>query len=93
MRAGVLGLVAAFAALPGTLQADGFIRCGSQLIRTGDVKIKVLDACGEPDLKDVVSGSDEPRVEVWTYRGSSRQLIRVVRFRGNRVVAIELEPR
>ena len=86
-------MVATGAFLPAPLLADGFIRCGSHLIRTGDVKIKVLDACGEPDLLDVVSGSDERRVEVWTYRGNGRQLIRVVRIRGNRVVAIELEPR
>ena len=76
--------------LAGTADAAS-MRCGSSIVKTGDTKLEVLDKCGEPALREVVSGADDVKVEIWTYRGSPTRLTRVLTFRGSRLERIESE--
>lgn len=76
------------AILPGTVGADN-MRCGTHLVRSGDTKLEVLRHCGEPDLREVVSGADEPKTEQWYYERGSRQFPRVLTFRGFELIRIE----
>lgn len=79
----LLGLV-----LPVAAGADN-MRCGTHLVRSGDTKLEVLRHCGDPDLREIVSGADEPKVEQWYYERGSRQFPRVLTFRGFELVRIE----
>lgn len=58
---------------------------------------RVQAACGEPALRDPQPLFD-PRqgrvfndIEIWTYNFGARQLLRLLRFRGGRLVAIDTE--
>ncbi len=66
------------------------MRCGTHLVLAGDTKLEVLRHCGEPDLREVVSGADEPKVEQWYYERGSRQFPRVLTFRGFELVRLEI---
>ena len=76
-------------ALAGSAMADSNFRCGQKLVSVGDDKLTVYEKCGEPKFKDVVSGSDERRVEVWYYRRGIQQFTRVLTFVGTKLVRIE----
>lgn len=76
-------------ALPPAAGADS-MRCGTHLVRAGDTKLEVLRHCGEPDLREIVSGADEPKVEQWYYERGSRQFPRVLTFRGFELVRLEI---
>jgi hypothetical protein len=67
------------------------LRCGTHVIRTGDTKLEVLEKCGEPKLKEVVSGADERLVEQWFYRESSRQFTNILTFQGTELIRIEFD--
>ena len=70
------------------VEADS-LRCRTHLIRLGDTKLDVLEKCGEPRLKELISGANERRVEQWYYRPGRYQFTRILTFRGTRVVDIE----
>jgi hypothetical protein len=70
------------------------IRCGNRLVGVNDRRYEVLAACGEPDL--VMPARLElipfhallPYEEIWYYNLGPRELIRQLRFRQGRLVAI-----
>lgn len=66
------------------------MRCGVHLVTPGDTKPEVLQHCGEPELREVVSGANEPRVEQWYYKRGVGQFPRVLTFEGIRLVRIEI---
>jgi len=73
--------------------ASGSMRCGTKLVILSDTKLDVLDKCGEPMFREIVSGADERRVEQWIYRRSSGQFDRVLTFRGLELVNIDVRTR
>jgi len=64
-------------------------RCDSHLVRIGDDKLTVLEKCGEPIFREVVSGALERRVEQWFYKRGVRQFTRILTFEGTRLTRIE----
>lgn len=82
-------LVLLWCSLVPVAAAGDNMRCGTHLVRSGDTKFEVLRRCGEPELKEIVSGADEPRVEQWYYDRGARQFPRVLTFRGLELVRIE----
>lgn len=81
------------ALLAGPVQADT-LRCGSQLVSLGDRAFEVARKCGEPLHRDPIGytlGPYERReylIEEWVY-GPSNGMLSILRFEGNRLVAIE----
>lgn len=79
--------------LSATAQADT-LRCGSALVSLGDRPFEVERKCGEPVHRDPVGytlGSYDRReymIEEWVY-GPSNGMLSILRFEGNRLVAIE----
>jgi hypothetical protein len=65
------------------------LRCGNTLIKVDDSKLKVMQGCGEPKYKDVISGSDEAKVEEWVYQHGERDFPKVLTIRGQKVIRIE----
>ncbi len=90
MRFPALSLLIALVAMP-TGADTSSMRCGSKIITTDATKLEVLDKCGEPDLREVVAFGDNIKTEVWSYRGSSTRLTRILTFRGTRLTNIESE--
>jgi hypothetical protein len=83
-------LLAALLSTPGVASAG--IRCGSKLINPGDFSAYVLQQCGEPLSRQIISGSvgaDSPVVEQWVYDFGRRQPLRVLTFSGGRLQRIE----
>ncbi len=79
------------------LSANDTLRCGSRIVATEDTQSEVRAACGEPALRDVQPQFD-PRqgrsfndTEVWTYNFGNNQLLRLLRFRGGRLVDIDTD--
>jgi hypothetical protein len=97
-------LVAVALALALPAQAETF-RCGSKLIQVGDTAGKVLDRCGEPGNKQVVTepvravnaaGYAFPTgatttYEIWRYDRGSRAFPAILRIEGGVVKKIEYE--
>lgn len=90
-------LMAAFSLLAsllcGSVQADT-LRCGSQLVSLGDRAFEVERKCGAPLHRDPIGYTLGPYdrreyvVEEWVY-GPSNGMLSILRFEGNRLVAIE----
>ena len=86
------GLVAFLFALPAAAQS---LRCDGKLVGVGDRRYDAIIACGEPDLRvpvriDVIDAlSVLPYEEVWYYNHGPRRLLRTLRLRGDRIIAIE----
>lgn len=84
---GVLGLFCLSA------QADT-MRCGSDLISTGDRAFEVERKCGEPTYRDVVgytlgrNDRQEFQLEEWVY-GPNNGMFSILKFEGNRLTRIE----
>ena len=61
------------------VQADADMRCGTEIIQTGDSALRVLEACGKPlagDPEDVDEGE-------WTYNfGPDEFMMKVVIMNG-----------
>lgn len=82
-------LLAAFA----TAQADT-MRCGSQLVTTGDRTFEVERKCGVPEHRDLVgytlsrNDRQEFALEEWVY-GPRNGMLSILTFEGNRLVRIE----
>ena len=90
MKLWPVALMVAALVLPHAASAG--IRCGSKLIEVGDFSAYVLERCGEPDSRQVISGSigaDSPVVEQWVYDFGSRQPLRILTIVGGRVTRIE----
>jgi len=76
---------------PGSAHAASQMRCGSQLIKIGDTKSAVEAKCGQPDYREVVSGANDMKQEVWVYRMGSTQFARTLTFVGFYLDNIEVE--
>ena len=76
---------------------DDSLRCGSRIISVDAILPAVLAACGEPSYRDVWRYYDDSYAryvgdtEVWTYNFGPNQLLRILRFREGRLVAIETD--
>ena len=74
-------------------QADT-LRCGSQLVTTGDRAFEFERKCGVPQHRDLVGYSlsrndrQEFRLEEWVY-GPRNGMLSILTFEGNRLVRIE----
>ncbi len=74
-------------------QADT-LRCGSQLVTTGDRAFEVERKCGVPQHRDLVGYSlsrndrQEFRLEEWVY-GPRNGMLSILTFEGSRLVRIE----
>lgn len=88
---------ATLALLAGLLGSGAYadtLRCGSQLVSVGDRAFEVERKCGAPLHRDPIGytlGSYDRReyvVEEWVY-GPSNGMLSILRFEGNRLVAIE----
>lgn len=75
--------------LAGPASADS-MKCGNRLVMPGDTLVEVLQRCGEPEYRELVSGSDEPRVEQWYYERLNTQFPRILTFRGFHLIRIEV---
>ncbi|MBE7373472.1 DUF2845 domain-containing protein [Pseudomonas lopnurensis] len=70
------------------------LRCGSQLVSTGDRAFEVERKCGPPVHRDLVGYSlsrndrQEYKLEEWVY-GPSNGMLSILTFEGNRLVRIE----
>lgn len=80
--------------LPASTEAQS-LRCDGRIVGVGDRPFDVLVVCGEPALRTPVrlelpgGGLALPYEEVWYYNFGPRRLLRAVRIRGERVVAID----
>lgn len=78
-------------------QASDSMRCGSRLVTVEARAAELLAVCGEPAYRDVWGQPVDPasdfvaEVEEWTYDFGPSQLLRIVRLRNARVVAIDAE--
>jgi len=76
-----------------TTQADT-LRCGSQLISTGDRTFEVERKCGAPIQRDLVGytlgqhARQERVIEEWLY-GPTNGKLSILTFEGNRLIRIE----
>lgn len=74
-------------------QADT-MRCGSQLVTTGDRAFEVERKCGMPQHRDLVgytlsrNDRQEFALEEWVY-GPRNGMLSILTFEGNRLVRIE----
>lgn len=77
--------------------AGSSIRCGNYLISVGDLKVKVLDRCGEPILKEKIELNTSRHrrdnnkyryVELWTYE-FHYGYYDVLTFKGGKLFKIE----
>ncbi|NKF22769.1 DUF2845 domain-containing protein [Solimonas marina] len=72
------------------------VRCGSRLVSVGMTMSEVLDACGEPSLRDAWTPAGNPMLgyaEEWTYNLGSGQLLRLLRFRNGELQRIDTDGR
>jgi hypothetical protein len=65
------------------------MRCGNELVRVGDPTIQLLQRCGEPDLKELLT-TDGLIVERWTYNCGSLRFMRIITLRGGVIRRIEV---
>jgi hypothetical protein len=81
-----------WAGLASHAQADT-MRCGSQLISSGDREFEVQQKCGEPTARNLVgylrspNRREEVPIEEWIY-GPSNGMYQYLRFEGGRLVQI-----
>ncbi|MBX8537816.1 DUF2845 domain-containing protein [Pseudomonas cichorii] len=91
-------LLALSGALSATSVQASTLRCGSQLISTGDRLFEVQQKCGEPVSQEVLGSketyssnyrrSEEVRIEEWIY-GPINGMYQYLRFEGGRLVRID----
>lgn len=86
-----LFLVLTFAA---SLSQADTLRCGSQLISTGDRAFEVERKCGAPVQRDLIGYTLGPQarqelvIEEWLY-GPNNGMLSILTFKGNRLVRVE----
>jgi len=72
------------------------LRCGSQLVTTGDRTFEVERKCGTPQHRDLVGYSltrndrQEFKLEEWVY-GPRNGMLSILTFEGNRLIRIETQ--
>ncbi len=66
------------------------MRCGQNIIQKGATKIEVLKYCDEPDMKDLISGLEDIKTEVWFYDRAPTGFLYILTFRGSRLEKIEV---
>ncbi|MGB3595887.1 DUF2845 domain-containing protein [Pseudomonas neustonica] len=73
------------------------LRCGTNLVREGDLKFKVLQSCGEPISRETIGYIDRQQIgnrvrvmniEEWIYKVSGNY--QSLEFEGNELVKITL---
>ncbi|QGZ32343.1 DUF2845 domain-containing protein [Stutzerimonas stutzeri] len=70
------------------------LRCGSQLISTGERSFEVERKCGAPVQRDLVGytlgpyARQERVIEEWIY-GPDNGMLNILTFEGNRLIRIE----
>jgi hypothetical protein len=75
-------------------QASDSMRCGTNLVSTGDRAFEVLQRCGEPLQREQIgytlgeSDRRELRIEEWIYRNTGGFLF-ILTFEGSRLTRIE----
>ncbi|MFB1011147.1 MAG: DUF2845 domain-containing protein [Thiopseudomonas sp.] len=80
--------------LPAIPAAADSLRCGSQLVSTGDRAFEILRKCGEPVYRDRVGYTLGPGrraempIEEWLY-GPANGMSYILRLEGNRLVRID----
>ncbi|NIO08382.1 MAG: DUF2845 domain-containing protein [Deltaproteobacteria bacterium] len=84
----VLGIGAVNAQSP--INMD-IVQCGLHQVRVGVTKLEVLDRCGEPQLKENVSGENQPNIQQWLYK-PERNMTRIFTFEGTVLRRIQLVP-
>ncbi len=84
----VVALNLASAQSPVTLRS---MPCGRDQVRVGETKLKVLDKCGEPRLRETVSGANQPNVQQWLYKPNGR-MTHMLTFQGMILIRILLLP-
>ncbi|SDW20714.1 Protein of unknown function [Pseudomonas syringae] len=82
--------------------AASTLRCGSQLISTGDRAFEVQQKCGEPVSQEVIGTkesfsndyrqSETVRIEEWIY-GPDNGMYQYLHFEGGRLVRIDSKRR
>lgn len=97
-----LTLAAVAGSVVASAHATSTLRCGSQLVSTGDRAFDVQQKCGEPVSQEVLGTketfnnnyrmSDVVRVEEWIY-GPDNGMYQYLRFEGGRLVGIESKRR
>jgi Protein of unknown function (DUF2845) len=91
MRTSVL-VILLWAGLASQAQADT-LRCGSQLISSGDREFEVQQKCGDPTARNLVgylrspNRREEVPIEEWIY-GPTNGMYQYLRFEGGRLVGI-----
>ena len=63
--------------------------CGRYLASPGDSKLEILEKCGEPALREVVSGHHQTRLEQWLYQPGQGRFPRLLTFEGMRLIKVE----
>ncbi|MGX5218199.1 MULTISPECIES: DUF2845 domain-containing protein [Pseudomonas] len=87
-------ILLALALSAGVVHADDTMRCGSQLISTGDRAFEVESKCGAPAFRDVVGYTLGPyerremKIEEWVY-GPNNGVNSILTFEGSRLLRIE----
>ncbi len=66
------------------------MRCGQNVIQQGATKLEVLKHCGEPDMKDQISGYEDINTEIWYYDRDPTGFLYILTFRASRLVKIEV---
>lgn len=93
-RLGIAVLLTAFI-LPAA--ADS-LRCGRNLVGTGDRMFLVRELCGEPDIKVVLSSAYTirfgflPYDEEWQYNFGPQKLMRFLHFRNGQLTSVQTGP-
>lgn len=88
-----MGLLAALA-MSSTFAMADTLRCGSELVSTGDRSFEVERKCGQPTQRDFIGytlGPNERREmarEEWIY-GPRNGVFSILTFEGNRLIQIE----
>jgi len=93
MRTGVQILLFGLMFASPTSQADT-LRCGTQLVSTGDRTFEVERKCGAPNQRDLVGYTLGPHarqemiIEEWLY-GPTNGKLSILTFEGSRLISIE----
>ncbi|MCJ7558361.1 MAG: DUF2845 domain-containing protein [Gammaproteobacteria bacterium] len=74
-----------------TSHAASEMNCGSALVKLGDGKTEVLAKCGEPDYREVISGGNDSKREIWVYRFGTSRFVHTLTFTGFRLDDIVVE--
>ena len=96
MKASVL-FISATALVMALRIATGFagdsvtsVRCGSRLVMVGDNKLDVLSKCGEPNMREKITGQYGSQTEEeWTYNFGSGDFLYTLTFEGGHLKRID----